>query len=49
MGTLFLLEGSQIRNANMFETQICIERIGENAILMDFHAIVPDILSSGEL
>ena len=28
--------------------QICIERIGENAILMHFHAIVPDIRSSGE-
>ena len=28
--------------------QICIERIGENAILMHFHAIVPDICSSGE-
>ena len=29
--------------------QICIERIGENAILMQFHTIIPDILSSGEL
>ena len=28
--------------------QICVERIGENAILMHFHAVVPDILSSGE-
>ena len=28
--------------------QICIERIGENTILMHFHAIVPDIRSSGE-
>ena len=27
---------------------ICIERIGENAVLMQFHAIVPDIRSSGE-
>ena len=25
-----------------------MERIGENAILMHFHAIVPDIRSSGE-
>ena len=25
-----------------------MERIGENAILMHFHAIVPDIHSSGE-
>ena len=29
--------------------QICIERIGEKASLMHFHAIVPDIRSSGEL
>ena len=28
--------------------RICIERIGENAILMHFHAIVPDIRLSGE-
>ena len=28
--------------------QICIERIGEHAILMHFHAIVTDIRSSGE-
>ena len=28
--------------------QICIERIDENAILMHFYAIVPDIRSSGE-
>ena len=28
--------------------QICIERIGENASLMRFHAIVPDIRLSGE-
>ena len=28
--------------------QICIEGIGENAILMYFHAIVPDIRPSGE-
>ena len=28
--------------------QICTERIGKNAILMQFHAIVPDIRSSGE-
>ena len=28
--------------------QICIERIGENNILKHFHAIVPDIRSSGE-
>ena len=27
---------------------ICVERIGENANLMHFHAIVPDIRSSGE-
>ena len=26
-----------------------MERIGENAILMHFHAIIPDIGSSGEL
>ena len=29
--------------------QICMERIGENAILMHFDAISPDIRSSGEL
>ena len=29
--------------------QICIERIGENSILMHFHAVVRDICSSGEL
>ena len=29
--------------------QICKERIGKNAILMYFHAIIPDIRSSGEL
>ena len=28
--------------------RICIERIGENAILMHFHAIVLDIHTSGE-
>ena len=28
--------------------QICIERVGENAILMHFHAIISDIRSSGE-
>ena len=28
--------------------QICVERIGENAFLMHFHAIVPDIRLSGE-
>ena len=28
--------------------QICIEQIDENAILMHFYAIVPDIRSSGE-
>ena len=27
----------------------CIECIGENAILMHFHASIPDIHSSGEL
>ena len=30
------------------QMQICIEQIGENAILMHFHAIVPDIRLSGE-
>ena len=29
--------------------QIFIKRIGENAILMHFHVIVPDACSSGEL
>ena len=29
--------------------QICMKRIGENAILMHFNAIVPVICSSGEL
>ena len=44
------IEGSQIRKSNMFENrQICEERIGKNAILMNFHAIIPDIRSSGEL
>ena len=28
--------------------QICIERIGESAILMHFHAVVPVIRPSGE-
>ena len=28
--------------------EIFIERIGENAILMNFHAMVPYIRSSGE-
>ena len=28
--------------------QICMEHSGENAILMHFHAIVPDTRSSGE-
>ena len=28
--------------------QICIERIGENTILMHFHAIVSDIRSYGD-
>ena len=28
--------------------QICMEQIGENTILMRFHAIVRDIPSSGE-
>ena len=32
----------------MLENAVCIERIGENAILMHFHAIVPDIRLSGE-
>ena len=29
--------------------QICEEWIGKNANLMHLHAIIPDILSSGEL
>ena len=28
--------------------QICIERIGENVILMHLHAIVQDLRSSGQ-
>ena len=30
------------------KTQICIEQIGNSAILMHFHAVVPDICLSGE-
>ena len=33
----------------MFEMQICTEQIGENAILMHFHAVVPNIRPPGEL
>ena len=46
---LLLLEGSQIRKTNMFENVDFKERIGKNAILMHFHAIIRDTRSSGEL
>ena len=48
MGRFLLLECSPVRKTNMFEMQICTERNGENAILMYFLAIVPNIRSSGE-
>ena len=32
-----------------FENADCKERIGKNAILMQFRSIIPDIRSSGEL
>ena len=39
----------QSEKAVCLKMQICIERIGENAIFKQFHAIVPDISSSGRL
>ena len=45
---LLLSEGSQIRKPICLKMQICKERIGKNAILMHFHAIIPDKRSSGE-
>ena len=48
IGTFLLLECSPVRKKTIgLKMQICIERIGENAILVHFHAIVPDIRSSG--
>ena len=49
VGIFLLLEGSQVRKSNMFENAgLYPERIGENDNLMHFHAIAPDIRSSGE-
>ena len=47
MGTFLLLEGSQIRKANMFENADLYRTNWRNAILMQVHAIIPDILLSG--
>ena len=47
---LFVIGGfSDQKNKYVLKMRICIERIGKNAILMHFHAIISDIRSSGEL
>ena len=49
MSTFLLLEVLRSEKPICLKMQICIERIGENAILMHFHATVSDTLSSREL
>ena len=42
IGTFLLLQGSQIRKTNVFDNADLYRRISKNAILMHFHAIIPD-------
>ena len=46
---LFVIRVFSDQKNQCLKMQMCTERIGENAILMHCHAIVPDIRSSGEL
>ena len=49
IGTFLLLECSPIRKkSKCLKVQIRKEQIGKSDILMNCHAIVPDIRSSGE-
>ena len=44
VGTFLLLEGSQIRNTNMFVNADFYRTNGNNAILMHSHAIIADLV-----